>query len=76
MIPEARVAQPIAESEAVRLAREIFNLDVSAKSLPGEYDDNFHLSFDRRTRVCLEGHASRAGAILRGYAMPGAAALG
>jgi len=44
MIPEARVAQPVTESEAVRLAREIFNLNVSAKSLPGEYDDNFHLS--------------------------------
>jgi len=44
MIPEARVAQPVTESEAVRLAREMFSLDVSAKSLPGEYDDNFHLS--------------------------------
>jgi len=44
MIPEARVAQPVTESEAVRLAREIFRLDVSAKSLPGEYDDNFHLT--------------------------------
>jgi 4-aminobutyrate aminotransferase-like enzyme/Ser/Thr protein kinase RdoA (MazF antagonist) len=44
MIPEARVAQPVTESEAVRLAREVFSLDVSAKSLPGEYDDNFHLT--------------------------------
>lgn len=44
MIPEARVAQPVTESEAVRLAREIFRLDVSAKPLPGEYDDNFHLT--------------------------------
>jgi 4-aminobutyrate aminotransferase-like enzyme/Ser/Thr protein kinase RdoA (MazF antagonist) len=43
MIPEARVAQPVTESEAVQLAREIFGLDSSAKSLPGEYDDNFHL---------------------------------
>jgi 4-aminobutyrate aminotransferase-like enzyme/Ser/Thr protein kinase RdoA (MazF antagonist) len=44
MIPEARVAQPVTESEAARLAREIFSLKVSAKSLPGEYDDNFHLT--------------------------------
>jgi 4-aminobutyrate aminotransferase-like enzyme/Ser/Thr protein kinase RdoA (MazF antagonist) len=44
MIPEARVAQPVTESEAARLAREIFKLNASAKSLPGEYDDNFHLS--------------------------------
>jgi Ser/Thr protein kinase RdoA (MazF antagonist) len=44
MIPEARVAQPVTELEATRLAREIFGLEVSAKSLPGEYDDNFHLT--------------------------------
>jgi 4-aminobutyrate aminotransferase-like enzyme/Ser/Thr protein kinase RdoA (MazF antagonist) len=44
MIPEARVAKPVTESEAARLAREIFSLEVSAKSLPGEYDDNFHLT--------------------------------
>jgi 4-aminobutyrate aminotransferase-like enzyme/Ser/Thr protein kinase RdoA (MazF antagonist) len=44
MIPEARVAQPVTESEAARLAREIFSLEAAAKSLPGEYDDNFHLS--------------------------------
>jgi 4-aminobutyrate aminotransferase-like enzyme/Ser/Thr protein kinase RdoA (MazF antagonist) len=44
MIPEARVAQPVTESEAACLAREIFSLDVSAKRLPGEYDDNFHLT--------------------------------
>jgi 4-aminobutyrate aminotransferase-like enzyme/Ser/Thr protein kinase RdoA (MazF antagonist) len=44
MIPEGRVAKPVPESEAVRLAREIFNLEVAAKSLPCEYDDNFHLT--------------------------------
>jgi 4-aminobutyrate aminotransferase-like enzyme/Ser/Thr protein kinase RdoA (MazF antagonist) len=44
MIPEARVAQPVTASEAARLAREIFSLDAAAQSLPGEYDDNFHLS--------------------------------
>ncbi len=44
MIPEARVAQPVGEAEAVQLVREIFSIDVSAKSLPGEYDDNFHLT--------------------------------
>ncbi|MGH9742631.1 MAG: aminotransferase class III-fold pyridoxal phosphate-dependent enzyme, partial [Candidatus Acidiferrum sp.] len=44
MMPEARVAEPLTESQAVRLAREIFHLDVAAKSLPGEYDENFHLT--------------------------------
>jgi len=41
---EARVAQPVTEAEAVRLARELYGLEVSARVLPGEYDDNFHLT--------------------------------
>jgi 4-aminobutyrate aminotransferase-like enzyme/Ser/Thr protein kinase RdoA (MazF antagonist) len=60
MIPEARVAQPVTESEAARLAREIFSLVVSAKSLPGEYDDNFHLtSVDGREFVLKIMHPAR-----------------
>src|SRR5580693_6823369 len=60
MIPEARVAQAVAESEAVRVAREIFSLEVSAKSLPGEYDDNFHLtSADGREFVLKVMHPAR-----------------
>ena len=43
MMPEARVAQPVTETEAAKLAREIYNLDARATRLPGEYDDNFHL---------------------------------
>jgi len=60
MIPEARVAQPVIETEAVRVAREIFTLEVSAKSLPGEYDDNFHLtSVDGREFVLKIMHPAR-----------------
>src|SRR5580704_3391405 len=60
MIPEARVAQPVTESEAARLARQIFSLDASARSLPGEYDDNFHLtSVDGREFVLKIIHPSR-----------------
>jgi 4-aminobutyrate aminotransferase-like enzyme/Ser/Thr protein kinase RdoA (MazF antagonist) len=60
MIPEARVAQPVTESEAVRLASEIFSLDSCAKSLPGEYDDNFHLtSADAREFVLKIMHPAR-----------------
>jgi len=44
MLLEARVAQPVTEAEAVRLARELYGLEVSARVLPGEYDDNFHLT--------------------------------
>jgi 4-aminobutyrate aminotransferase-like enzyme/Ser/Thr protein kinase RdoA (MazF antagonist) len=60
MIPEVRAAQPVTESEAARLAREIFSLVVSAKSLPGEYDDNFHLtSVDGREFVLKIMHPAR-----------------
>ncbi len=60
MIPEARVAKPVTESEAARLAREIFNLEVAAKSLPGEYDDNFYLtSADGREFVLKFMHPAR-----------------
>jgi 4-aminobutyrate aminotransferase-like enzyme/Ser/Thr protein kinase RdoA (MazF antagonist) len=60
MVPEARVAQPVTESEAAWLAREIFSLKVSAKSLPGEYDDNFHLtSSEGREFVLKVMHPAR-----------------
>src|SRR6267378_6414702 len=44
MLLEERVARAISEAEAVELARELYGLSVSAKALPGEYDDNFHLT--------------------------------
>ena len=43
MLLESGVAHPVAVEEAARLARDLYGLDVTAKSLPGEYDDNFHL---------------------------------
>src|SRR6266566_2456534 len=50
MLLEARVAQPVTEAEAVRLARELYGLEATARVLPGEYDDNFHLT-------STDGHA-------------------
>src|SRR5437016_4770733 len=44
MLLEARMAQPVTEAEAIRLARELYGHEVSARALPGEYDDNFHLT--------------------------------
>jgi 4-aminobutyrate aminotransferase-like enzyme/Ser/Thr protein kinase RdoA (MazF antagonist) len=44
MLLESSVAHPISVEEAGRLARDLYGLDVTAKSLPGEYDDNFHLT--------------------------------
>lgn len=44
MLLEERVASPTTEAEAVELARDLYGLTVSARALPGEYDDNFHLT--------------------------------
>jgi 4-aminobutyrate aminotransferase-like enzyme/Ser/Thr protein kinase RdoA (MazF antagonist) len=44
MLLEARVAQPVTEAEAVRLARKLYGLEGAARALPGEYDDNFHMT--------------------------------
>src|SRR5277367_3218612 len=44
MMPESRVAPPVSTAEAKRIAKELYLLDGDATQLPGEYDDNFHLS--------------------------------
>jgi 4-aminobutyrate aminotransferase-like enzyme/Ser/Thr protein kinase RdoA (MazF antagonist) len=49
MLLEERVARPTTEAEAVKLARDLYGLTVTAKALPGEYDDNFHLKPADRT---------------------------
>lgn len=60
MMPEARVARPIAETEAETLARKIYGLEVRARRLHGEYDDNFHIeSGDGREFVLKVMHAAR-----------------
>jgi 4-aminobutyrate aminotransferase-like enzyme/Ser/Thr protein kinase RdoA (MazF antagonist) len=43
MLLESGVAHPVSVEEAAELARDLYGLDVSARPLPGEYDDNFHL---------------------------------
>jgi 4-aminobutyrate aminotransferase-like enzyme/Ser/Thr protein kinase RdoA (MazF antagonist) len=43
MLLESSVAHPLSVADAAGLARDLYGLDVTAKSLPGEYDDNFHL---------------------------------
>ncbi len=44
MLLEARVTHSVTEAEAVRLARELYALEATARALAGEYDDNFHLT--------------------------------
>jgi 4-aminobutyrate aminotransferase-like enzyme/Ser/Thr protein kinase RdoA (MazF antagonist) len=60
MLLEARVAQPVTEAEAVRLARELYGLEAAAQALTGEYDDNFHLTgADGRAFVLKVMHPAR-----------------
>jgi hydroxylysine kinase len=60
MLLEARVAQPITETEASSLARELYGIEANAKSLPGEYDDNFHLiARDQQQFVLKVMHPAR-----------------
>src|SRR5258708_26986796 len=60
MLLEARVAQPVTEAEAVRLAHELYGLETTARALPGEYDDNFHLtSADGQAFVLKVMHPAR-----------------
>ncbi|HYL83816.1 MAG TPA: aminotransferase class III-fold pyridoxal phosphate-dependent enzyme [Candidatus Angelobacter sp.] len=60
MLLEARVEHPTTEAEAILLARELYGLEVSARTLPGEYDDNFHLSAgDGRAFVLKVMHPAR-----------------
>jgi 4-aminobutyrate aminotransferase-like enzyme/Ser/Thr protein kinase RdoA (MazF antagonist) len=44
MMPESRVAEPLACPQAIKLALELYGIRANAKVLPGEYDDNFHLT--------------------------------
>jgi 4-aminobutyrate aminotransferase-like enzyme/Ser/Thr protein kinase RdoA (MazF antagonist) len=57
---EARVGPPIGEAEAIRIARELHGVESSARALPGEYDDNFHLTgADGQEHVLKVMHPAR-----------------
>ena len=51
---EAPVAKPITEAEAAEIARQLFGIEAAARSLPGEYDDNFHLRASDGTEFVLK----------------------
>jgi 4-aminobutyrate aminotransferase-like enzyme/Ser/Thr protein kinase RdoA (MazF antagonist) len=60
MMPEARIAPPLASSDASRIALNLYGLEATARALPGEYDDNFHLvASDSRAFVLKLMHPSR-----------------
>jgi len=60
MSSDKRSPHAISPDEAVQLAREIYDLEGSASSLPGEYDNNFHfVTSDGRAFVLKVMHSSR-----------------
>jgi len=61
MLPESRVTPPLSPAEAARIALEFYSLHADVRPLPGEYDDNFHLTTsDGRAFVLKIMHAARA----------------
>src|SRR5882762_4021862 len=65
MLLEERVARPTTEAEAVKIARDLYGLAVTAKSLPGEYDDNFHLTTPRDNLPNTQDEPAAAGFVLK-----------
>ena len=60
MLLEERLAQATTEAGAIKLARALYSLEVTAKALPGEYDDNFHLISLRSVTAAQQGNAAPA----------------
>src|SRR6266511_5782499 len=57
---EGRSAAAIDEGRASLLARDLFGFEATARALPGEYDDNFHLvAPDGSERVLKVMHPAR-----------------
>ncbi len=54
MLIEARPRRRIAETEAARIAKQLFHLDITAASMDGEYDDNFRLDDRAGPRYVLK----------------------
>ena len=53
-------ARPVSQDEAAALAKTLFGIEARARSLPGEYDHNFHLAArDGRAFVLKVMHPSR-----------------
>jgi 4-aminobutyrate aminotransferase-like enzyme/Ser/Thr protein kinase RdoA (MazF antagonist)/murein DD-endopeptidase MepM/ murein hydrolase activator NlpD len=60
MMPEARVAAPVSAADASRIAVQLYGVECTARLLPGEYDDNFHLvAADSRAFVLKIMHPAR-----------------
>src|SRR5439155_20483462 len=70
MLLEERTGQAVTEAEAEKLAHELYGLVVAANSLPGEYDDNFHLT-NEKAGVDAAGRAAAAASFVLKVMHPG-----
>jgi len=62
---EGRLEAPIDERRASLLARDLYGFEATARALPGEYDDNFHLvAPDGAQRVLKVMHPARERSLL------------
>jgi 4-aminobutyrate aminotransferase-like enzyme/Ser/Thr protein kinase RdoA (MazF antagonist) len=73
MLLEERVGQVTTETEAVRFAFELYGLEVTAKALPGEYDDNFHLTAIKKTKSRAVAHKASSSPFAFNELSPGPA---
>src|SRR5438128_1113435 len=65
MLLDTPVARRTTEEEASQLARELYSIEATAKALPGEYDENFHLTArDSREFVLKVMHPAREHALI------------
>src|SRR5215831_3561743 len=64
MISRAQTSQQVSLDDAVRLARDLYGLEVSARSLPGEYDHNFQVTTAGGAFVLKVMDASRERSLL------------
>src|SRR5690349_16341794 len=69
MLLEERVARPVTENEAEQIARELYGLETTAKALPGEYDDNFHLTLAKGASGPAVGDSAHGAATAAGWVL-------
>ena len=75
MLLEERAGQATTEAEAIRFARELYGLETTAKTLPGEYDDNFHLTTIESAPAATSAAPEAAGLRPGGWALRSASRL-
>jgi 4-aminobutyrate aminotransferase-like enzyme/Ser/Thr protein kinase RdoA (MazF antagonist) len=65
MMPELEILQPVTQDEAIQLAQDVYGFEARVRPLPGEYDDNFHVTAaDDRAFILKIMHPHRDHALI------------